>query len=241
MGGRRHHDRRRHPDVGGRDADRQHHLSAAGADPEQSAGRLQIRLPVLGLCRLSRPAALWRRPAGRGRLDHLPVVLRRRQHYLAGPDVDLARGADDVGAAGDLEAELPVRRRVRYIAGILPSILVRAGRSRERRNRAVMTAASTNYILGGFGGPLLLALLLLVTALCAAPRAHGTQALAPRLESKGSLFELLRTVTCDRLTVYLDDVKTNEPVAGAEFEIEAGAGTRDLKETPPGGCWGPAQ
>ncbi len=103
-----------------------------------------------------------------------------------------------------------------------------------------MTAASTKYIVGRFGGPFLLALMLLVTALCGAARAQGTQALAPRLESKGSLFELLGTVTGNGLTVYLDDVKTNEPVAGAEFEIEAGDETLDLKETSPGVYWGQA-
>ncbi|HEX3499199.1 MAG TPA: hypothetical protein VHT04_07720, partial [Stellaceae bacterium] len=103
-----------------------------------------------------------------------------------------------------------------------------------------MTAAS---IRGGMlrrGGLFLLALLLVLPALSGTARAQGNQALAPRIDAKGSFFELLGTVTGNALTIYLDDLNTNEPIAGAEFDIEAGDETIDLKETSPGLYWGQA-
>lgn len=102
-----------------------------------------------------------------------------------------------------------------------------------------MTAASRKDKGLRLGGLLLLVFALLLPAIREA-RAQGNQALAPRIESKGSVFELLGTVTGNALTVYLDDLKTNEPVAGAEFDIEAGDDTIDLKETSPGVYWGQA-
>jgi multidrug efflux pump subunit AcrA (membrane-fusion protein) len=82
--------------------------------------------------------------------------------------------------------------------------------------------------------------MLFLAALSGTARAQGNQALAPRIDAKGSFFELLGTVTGNALTIYLDDLNTNEPIAGAEFDIEAGDDTIDLKETSPGLYWGQA-
>jgi cobalt-zinc-cadmium efflux system membrane fusion protein len=101
------------------------------------------------------------------------------------------------------------------------------------RNRYFMSTARAERGPARFGRPFLLAILLL-TALCGDARAEAGLTLAPRLESKGSAFELLATAKGNTLTLYLDDVKTNEPVAGAQFEIEAGDGTIELAEAAPG-------
>jgi hypothetical protein len=46
---------------------------------------------------------------------------------------------------------------------------------------------------------------------------------APRLVAHSDLFELVGVLANGRLTVYLDRHATNEPVAGARIEYEAGA------------------
>jgi cobalt-zinc-cadmium efflux system membrane fusion protein len=103
-----------------------------------------------------------------------------------------------------------------------------------------VTRLGAKSTLRRFGAPILLALMLTLPALSGTARAQTNQQLAPRVESKGSFFELLGTVTGNALTLYLDDVNTNEPVPGAEFEIEAGDETLDVKETSPGVYWGQA-
>jgi membrane fusion protein, heavy metal efflux system len=103
-----------------------------------------------------------------------------------------------------------------------------------------MMAASIKRGLRRFAGSILIACILLVPALCGPAEAQGTQTLAPRIDAKGSLFELLGTVTGNALTIYLDDFNTDEPIAGAEFDVEAGDETLDLKETSPGIYWGQA-
>jgi multidrug efflux pump subunit AcrA (membrane-fusion protein) len=66
--------------------------------------------------------------------------------------------------------------------------------------------------------------------------------LAPRLDAKGGEFELLGIAKGNSLTVYLDDLKTNEPIAKAKFSIDTGDNARKLvlKETEPGLYWGQA-
>jgi membrane fusion protein, heavy metal efflux system len=103
-----------------------------------------------------------------------------------------------------------------------------------------MMAASIKSGLRRLAVPVLVSCALLVPALCGPARAQTAQTLAPRIDAKGSVFELLGTLTGNALTVYLDDFNTNEPVSGAEFDVEAGDETLDLKETSPGIYWGQA-
>src|SRR4051812_8057768 len=103
-----------------------------------------------------------------------------------------------------------------------------------------MMAASIKSGLRRFAGTLFIAFMILVPALCHPVQAQGNQMLAPRIDAKGSAFELLGTLTGNALTVYLDDFNTNEPVTAAEFDVEAGDETLDLKETSPGVYWGQA-
>jgi multidrug efflux pump subunit AcrA (membrane-fusion protein) len=66
--------------------------------------------------------------------------------------------------------------------------------------------------------------------------------LSPRLDARGDEFELLGIAKGNALTVYLDDVKTNEPVAKARLSIDTGDNAKKLvlKETEPGLYWGQA-
>lgn len=56
----------------------------------------------------------------------------------------------------------------------------------------------------------------------AEPAAAEGQA-SPRVEAHSDLFELVGIVENGQMTVYLDRYATNEPVAGAKIEFEAGA------------------
>jgi cobalt-zinc-cadmium efflux system membrane fusion protein len=87
----------------------------------------------------------------------------------------------------------------------------------------------------------LLIVVLAPAALCPPAKAEPP-VLAPRLDARGSEFELLGIAKGDSLTVYLDDVKTNEPVAKAKFSIDVGDNAKKLmlKETEPGLYWGQA-
>jgi cobalt-zinc-cadmium efflux system membrane fusion protein len=55
----------------------------------------------------------------------------------------------------------------------------------------------------------------------AAPAATGTG--SPRVSSHSDLFELVGIVDADVMTIYLDRYATNEPLTGAQVEVEAGA------------------
>lgn len=57
---------------------------------------------------------------------------------------------------------------------------------------------------------------------------------AARVEAASDLFELVGTLNGDKLTLYLDRYATNEPVSGAQIELEAGP----LKATATAGAAG---
>ena len=69
------------------------------------------------------------------------------------------------------------------------------------------------------------------------------QFLAPRLEARGTEFELLGLVEAKGLTIYLDDLKTNEPIVGATFDVDTGTSGRPVivKEVEPGLYWADAK
>ena len=51
----------------------------------------------------------------------------------------------------------------------------------------------------------------------------GGQASAPRLDAKSELFELVATLSDDKLSILIDRFDTNEPVLRASVEIESGS------------------
>ena len=69
------------------------------------------------------------------------------------------------------------------------------------------------------------------------------QFLAPRLEARGTEFELLGLIEAGGILIYLDDLKTNEPIVGAIFDIDVGTSGRSLtlKEVEPGLYWADAK
>jgi len=89
--------------------------------------------------------------------------------------------------------------------------------------------------------------LLLVLSICLAlvcPVASAfAQFLAPRLEARGTEFELLGLVEANGITIYLDDLKTNAPIVGATFDVDTGTSGRTLtvKEIEPGLYWADAK
>ena len=89
--------------------------------------------------------------------------------------------------------------------------------------------------------------LLLVLSICLALACPVTSAfaqfLAPRLEARGTEFELLGLVDANGITIYLDDLKTNAPIVGATFDFDIGTSGRTLtvKETEPGLYWADAK
>ncbi|PZP73798.1 hypothetical protein [Delftia tsuruhatensis] len=50
----------------------------------------------------------------------------------------------------------------------------------------------------------------------------GSQASAPRLDAKSELFELVATLSDDKLSILIDRFDTNEPVLRASVEVESG-------------------
>lgn len=67
-----------------------------------------------------------------------------------------------------------------------------------------------------------------------APAPLADAALAPRMEARSELFELVAVLDGGRLLTYLDRAATNEPVAGAVVELEAGADKAQAREIAPG-------
>jgi hypothetical protein len=65
-----------------------------------------------------------------------------------------------------------------------------------------------------------------------APPPPVTNTIAPRIDASSNDFEIVAIARGDRLRLYLDAFRTNEPVKGAEIEIDTAAGT--LKATPDG-------
>ena len=63
-----------------------------------------------------------------------------------------------------------------------------------------------------------------------APPPPVTNTIAPRIDASSNDFEIVAIARGDRLRLYLDTFKTNEPVKDAEIEIDTAAGT--LKATP---------
>ena len=55
-----------------------------------------------------------------------------------------------------------------------------------------------------------------------AGHSHAVASDAPRLESHTELFELVATLADDELSILIDRYDTNEPVLGAQVEVEAG-------------------
>lgn len=89
--------------------------------------------------------------------------------------------------------------------------------------------------------------LLLILTICLAAACPVTSAwaqfLLPRLEARGTEFELLGLVEANGITIYLDDLKTNAPIVGATFDIDTGTSGRTLtvKEMEPGLYWAEAK
>ena len=63
-----------------------------------------------------------------------------------------------------------------------------------------------------------------------APPPPVTNTIAPRIDASSNDFEIVAIARGDRLRLYLDTFKTNEPVRDAEIEIDTAAGT--LKAVP---------
>ena len=63
-----------------------------------------------------------------------------------------------------------------------------------------------------------------------APPPPVTDTIAPRIDASSNDFEIVAIVRGDRLRIYLDTFKTNEPVRDAEIEIDTAAGI--LKAVP---------
>ena len=87
----------------------------------------------------------------------------------------------------------------------------------------------------------------MVLTICLALACPATSALAqflaPRLEARGTEFELLGLIEAGGILIYLDDLKTNEPIVGAIFDIDVGTSGRSLtlKEVEPGLYWADAK
>jgi hypothetical protein len=77
---------------------------------------------------------------------------------------------------------------------------------------------------------------LLVTAVAAAPGAHGpngehldektqikSSTSSPRVEAKSELFELVANLKPGELSILVDRYDSNEPVLGAQLEVESGS------------------
>ena len=77
---------------------------------------------------------------------------------------------------------------------------------------------------------------LLVTAVAAAPGAHGpngehldektqitSSTSSPRVEAKSELFELVANLKPGELSILVDRYESNEPVLGAQLEVESGS------------------
>lgn len=56
-----------------------------------------------------------------------------------------------------------------------------------------------------------------------APARTGAGDAAPRLEARSELFELVATLAGGELSILVDKFETNEPVLGAQVEVESGA------------------
>lgn len=97
--------------------------------------------------------------------------------------------------------------------------------------------------------------LLLGTALAAAALpalAHGDEdhsephpvatpapmaAQGPRAEAQTDAFELVATLEQDRMVLHIDRFDTNEPVVGAQVEVDTGAVQATATQTSPGVYW----
>lgn len=55
--------------------------------------------------------------------------------------------------------------------------------------------------------------------------------LSPRMVASSDQLELVAVAGRGELTVYIDDVSNNKPVAGAKVELEAGGGAAVAQET----------
>jgi hypothetical protein len=56
-----------------------------------------------------------------------------------------------------------------------------------------------------------------------AGHSHAVSSDAPRMEASTETFELVATLSADELSILVDRFSTNEPVLGAQIEVESGA------------------
>ena len=74
------------------------------------------------------------------------------------------------------------------------------------------------------------------------PRSAKTSqavALAPRAEAQTDAFELVATLEQDRLVLTIDRFDTNEPVVGAQVEVDTGTVQTMAHPSSPGVYWVP--
>ena len=72
------------------------------------------------------------------------------------------------------------------------------------------------------------------------PRSAKTSqavALAPRAEAQTDAFELVATLEQDRLVLTIDRFDTNEPVVGAQVEVDTGTMQAKATQSSPGVYW----
>ena len=72
------------------------------------------------------------------------------------------------------------------------------------------------------------------------PHAVATAPMAaqgPRAEAQTDVFELVATLEQDRLVLYIDRFDTNEPVVGAQVEVDSGAVQAKATPAAPGVYW----
>ena len=72
-----------------------------------------------------------------------------------------------------------------------------------------------------------------------APPPPVTNTIAPRIDASSNDFEIVAIARGDRLRLYLDTFRTNEPVKDAQVEIDTAAGKAPTKWRLPG-CSAPA-
>src|SRR3954453_22130835 len=86
--------------------------------------------------------------------------------------------------------------------------------------------------------PLLSFIMLTLLALVAPAHAESPL-IGPRLEARGSAFELLGIVKGNTISFYRDDLTPKEPIHKAKFEIDTGDKARklNLRESEPGLYW----
>jgi membrane fusion protein, heavy metal efflux system len=101
-------------------------------------------------------------------------------------------------------------------------------------------------LIVGFGGPIAATLALIAFAwMTPALRAHEghdhgapptpvSTTIAPRVDASSTTFELIAVYRNNALTIFVDRFVTNEPVTGAQIEVDTPNGAVAAKENPDG-------